>query len=161
MHNNTWGKSWLDGLCLFFCRIGVAGLAPKAPGTVGSLAALLLAPWCFLPLTFWPRIGLLLLIFFLGAMASTQAEKCIGAKDPGQIVIDELLGMWLTLLFFNDLSWLMLGAAFIFFRIFDIAKPWPVKASEKWLPSGYGIMIDDVFAGVYAALCLGVLHIFM
>ncbi|MDO5484559.1 MAG: phosphatidylglycerophosphatase A, partial [Desulfovibrionaceae bacterium] len=77
---------------------------------------------------------------------------------PGEVVIDELLGLWLALLPFATADWGLMLAAFAFFRVFDIAKPWPVGASENWLPAGYGIMLDDAFAGLWAMLCLGSLH---
>ncbi len=158
MRHINWGTSYFDFLILFFCRLGVAGLSPKAPGTMGTLVAVLLAPLCFMPLSMFWRIVLLVVIFFAGAVAGTYAEKMLGDKDPGQIVIDELLGMWITLLPFAHLSWSKLGLAFVFFRIFDILKPWPIKASEQWLPGGYAIMIDDVIAGVFAMLCLLAVH---
>ncbi len=154
MRNTHWGTTKTDFLTLFFCRLGIAGLAPKAPGTVGTLVAALLAPICFLPLPIFWRIAVLILIFFLGAFAGTHAEKVLHSKDPGQIVIDELVGMWITLLPFAYLGLYELSLGFILFRIFDIFKPWPIKASEKWLPSGYAIMIDDVIAGIFAMLCL-------
>lgn len=146
-----------DQLVLYFCRLGVAGLDPKAPGTWGTAMACLLAPYIFLPLNLWLRAGLLLALFFLGAVAATRAEKLLDRKDPGEVVIDELVGVWLVLLPFPDPSFFMVLAAFVAFRIFDIAKPWPVKASENWLPAGYGIMIDDVVAGLWALLCVGAL----
>ena len=135
-----------DTCVLAFCRLGVAGLAPKAPGTWGTALACLLAPFVFLPLGMGWRVLALLLLFVLGALAATRAEKLLGRKDPGEVVIDELVGVWLVV------------AAFVFFRIFDIAKPWPVRASENWLPDGFGVMLDDVLAGLWALLCVGVLH---
>ena len=83
-----------DQLVLYFCRLGVAGLDPKATGTWGTAMACLLAPYIFLPLNIWLRAGLLLALFFLGAMAATRAEKLLGRKDPGEVVIDELVGVW-------------------------------------------------------------------
>ena len=149
--------SFLDKLILSFCRLGVAGLDPKAPGTWGTAIACLLAPYVFLPLNFGLRIALLLVLFLLGAVAASRAEKLLERKDPGEVVIDELVGVWLVLLPFPNPSFFMVLAAFVLFRIFDIAKPWPVKASESWLPAGYGVMIDDVVAGLWALLCLSVL----
>ena len=72
-------------------------------------------------------------------------------------VMASMVGVWLVLLPFPHPSFFMVLAAFVLFRIFDIAKPWPVKASECWLPAGYGVMIDDVVAGLWALLCLSVL----
>lgn len=147
----------IDQITLSFCRLGVAGLAPQAPGTWGTAIACLLAPYVFLPLNFGLRIALLLVLFLLGAVAASRAEKLLERKDPGEVVIDELVGVWLVLLPFPNPSFFMVLAAFVLFRIFDIAKPWPVKASESWLPAGYGVMIDDVVAGLWALLCLSLL----
>ncbi|MEG1609649.1 MAG: phosphatidylglycerophosphatase A, partial [Bilophila sp.] len=80
--------------------------------------------------------------------------RLLGRKDPGEIVIDELLGLWLVLLPFPNPDWVRIGAAFLLFRLFDMTKPWPVRASENWLPDGYGVMLDDVLAGVQALLVL-------
>ncbi|MBQ3059284.1 MAG: phosphatidylglycerophosphatase A [Desulfovibrio sp.] len=147
-----------DHCILAFCRLGIAGLAPRAPGTWGTAMAALLAPWLFLPLAFGERLLTLSMVFILGALAATRAEKLLGRKDPGQVVIDELLGLWLALLPFATADLWLMTAAFILFRIFDIAKPWPVRASENWLPAGFGVMLDDALAGLWAMLCLGGLH---
>lgn len=82
-----------DACILAFCRLGVAGLAPKAPGTWGTALACLLAPFLFLPLDMGGRALVLLLLFVLGALAATRAEKLLGRKDPGEVVIDELVGV--------------------------------------------------------------------
>ncbi len=141
-------------LVLAFCRLGLAGCSPKAPGTVGTALACVLAPFCFIPLSISGRCSVLIAIFVLGALAATRAEKILGQKDPGQVVIDELVGVWLVLTPISAPTvWEYFGA-FVLFRIFDIAKPWPVKSSENWLPDGWGIMIDDVVAGCWALLCL-------
>ena len=88
----------INKAAMFFCRIGVAGLAPRAPGTFGSLAALIMAPWLFLPFSLEVQISLLVIIFFLGGVAATRAERVCGCKDPSQVVIDELLGQWIAVL---------------------------------------------------------------
>ena len=148
----------IDRLALFVCRLGFAGLSPRAPGTCGTALAAVLAPWCFLPLScFWRGVALLA-IFFLGALAATRAERVLGVKDPGQVVIDELLGLWLVLWPFAHPTWKTIAAAFVLFRLFDIAKFWPVRASETWLPDGYGVMLDDVAAGVQALVALAALR---
>lgn len=139
-----------DRLILAFCRVEPAGLSPKAPGTMGSLAAILLAPFIFIPLGLPLKIIILALLFIIGGLACTRAEKLLGRKDPGSVVIDEVLGQWLAVLPFAALAWWELALAFGLFRLFDIAKPWPVKASENWMPGGFGIMVDDFFAGLYA-----------
>ncbi len=147
----------MNSLALFVCRLGVAGLAPRAPGTWGTALAALIAPWCFLPLSFVGRGLLLAVIFVVGALAATRVERLLGQKDPGQVVIDELLGLWIVLWSFDTASWTLIFLAFALFRVFDIAKVWPVRASENWLPDGFGVMIDDVLAGVQAWLVLTLL----
>ena len=144
-----------DRLALGVARLGVAGLAPKGPGTCGSLVAVLLAPWCFMPLSLPWQLAVLTLIFFVGAWAAGRAEQILGEKDPGQVVVDELLGQWIAIMPLGAVVnvWQLL-AAFVLFRAFDIAKPWPIKASETWLPGGFGVMLDDLIAGLDAAAVL-------
>jgi len=149
---------------LHFSRLGPAGLSPKAPGTAGSLLSVLLAPFLFLPLSLPWRLGLLATIFLAGGLASSRAEVLLGRKDPGCVVIDELVGQWTALLCLNSFSpsstWrdaAFLLIPFFFFRLFDIWKPWPVYDSQEWLPGGWGIMIDDVLAGLWALLCVGLI----
>ena len=144
----------MDAFILAVCRLGFAGLSPVMPGTCGSALAALLAPFLFLPLPLWARAVVLVL-----GMAATRGEQLLGRKDPGEIVIDELLGMWLVLLPFTRPGWGTIGLAFLLFRVFDMWKPWPVHASESWLPDGYGVMIDDVMAGLQALLVMGLLWI--
>lgn len=146
-----------DEIILAFCRLGVAGLAPKAPGTWGTALACLLAPFLFFPLSLPWRAIILVIVFFTGSMAATRAEQILGEKDPGQVVIDELAGVWLVFLPYPKPTLALIIAGFILFRIFDIFKPWPVKASENWLPNGYGVMIDDIIAGLWALLCVQIL----
>lgn len=141
-----------------YARLGVAGLSPIMPGTCGSLLAALLAPWLFLPFSISTRVLIIIFIFWTGSLAGTKTEQLLQKKDPKEVVIDELLGLWLVLLPFKNQGWILIGLAFILFRIFDIIKIWPVNASETWLPGGYGIMIDDVFAGLQALLVISILH---
>ena len=143
-----------DRLILAFCRVEPAGLSPKAPGTMGSLAAIILAPFVFMPFSLPARLAILALLFVLGGLASTRAEKILGKEDPGCVVIDEVLGQWLTCLPFATLGWWEYLAAFALFRLFDISKPWPIRASENWMPGGFGVMLDDALAGLYAMLGL-------
>jgi phosphatidylglycerophosphatase A len=122
------------------------------PGTCSSAVALLLAPLLFLPLSFAGRCVLLAALFLFGGLITNRAERILGIKDPPELCIDEVLGMWLALVPFDDPSVGLMLAAFVLFRIFDIAKPWPINASEYWLPGGFGIMLDDVMAGFLALL---------
>ncbi len=150
----SWGHSLQDALCFLFCRVGAAGLAPHAPGTWGTLVATLFAPIWFMPLPMVGRALVLGLLFFFGALASTHCEKILAHKDPSQIVIDEFVGLWLVLLPFAKVSPTELFLAFVFFRFFDILKPWPVSAAEHWMRDGFGIMLDDVVAALMAMACL-------
>ena len=157
--------TFLDKAILHFARLDPSGLSPKAPGTAGSFFSVILAPFLFLPFSLPVRLALLAAIFMLGALAATRAEVLLGRKDPGCIVIDELVGQWIAMLFLSsfsaDSTWrdaAFLLVPFVFFRIFDIWKPWPVHASESWLPNGWGIMIDDVFAGLWALACTAAVH---
>ncbi len=153
-----WGHNVRDALCLFFCRAGVAGLAPVAPGTWGSLLAAVFAPIYFIPLPFTGRVLVLISIFFVGAVASSHAEKLLCCKDASQIVIDEVLGLWLVFLPFATIDLSILIAGFVLFRFFDIVKPWPISKAEHCMRDGFGIMIDDVVAGIMAMLCLCILY---
>ncbi len=127
------------------------GYAPKAPGTAGSLLGLFL--FWVVPVT-EPvyLLGGIALLFFVGVWAANRIEEETKRKDNQIIVIDEIIGMFITVaLFERDLVWLIVG--FFLFRLFDIIKPFPAKASEK-LPHGWGVMMDDVVAGIYSALSL-------
>jgi phosphatidylglycerophosphatase A len=136
------------------------GLSPLAPGTVGSAAAIAIA--YFLP---WPPYAFALMalaITPIGIWAAGETARQMDREDPGLVVIDEVAGQWLTLAGASALNWKSFLAAFLFFRLFDIWKPFPVNRLEA-LPGGLGIMADDLAAGVYAALVifvLGRLHLY-
>lgn len=130
--------------------LSFVGHLPKAPGTWGSLVALLLAPWLFIPFSLTLKIIILSVLFIIGSRACTAAEKNFGRKDPGQAIIDEVLGQWTTFLFISSASIFMLALGFFLFRLFDISKPFPIRQSETWLPGGYSVMLDDLIAGIYA-----------
>ncbi|XPV77342.1 MAG: phosphatidylglycerophosphatase A [Desulfovibrio sp.] len=130
--------------------LGPVGLLPFAPGTYGSLVAALAAPFCFMPLPMWARIVVLALVLVVGTWAASHAEKELGQKDPGSVIIDEVLGQWITFLPFAALNWWQILAGFVLFRAFDILKPAPVKQAETAFAGGLGVMIDDGVAGLYA-----------
>jgi phosphatidylglycerophosphatase A len=144
----------LDTLGTALATLGPIGHFPKAPGTWGSLAAVVAAPWLFLPLPLWGRLAALALVFAVGTWACGVAERTMGRKDPGCVIIDELFGQWLALLFFAAMPVWYLALAFVLFRVFDILKPWPVRWAETAFPGGLGVMADDGVAGLYALLCL-------
>lgn len=132
-----------------------AGRLSPAPGTWGSLAAFI--PWFFLrELALIPYLLMLVAVFVLGFLVAGSAEKLLDSPDAGCIVIDEILGMFIALLFVpnHPAAW---GLAFLLFRLFDIYKPFPVNWCDSKLHGGIGIMMDDVIAGLYALICLQLL----
>ncbi|MDR2800146.1 MAG: phosphatidylglycerophosphatase A [Desulfovibrio sp.] len=142
-----------DALILGFARLGIAGKSKIMPGTCGSLVAIFLAPFIFIPLPLFGRVLVLLALLLAGVPVCTRAEAILGRKDPPEVVLDELFGQWLTLLPYTGLSVADYCAAFILFRVFDMTKPRPVPRLEA-LDGGLGIMLDDAAAGIYALLCL-------
>jgi phosphatidylglycerophosphatase A len=132
-----------------------AGYAPVAPGTAGALAALAIAWLLHRYLGAGPLVfGLMGAIVFLpGVWAAREMAIAVGKKDPGLVVVDEVMGTWITLAGASALNWKSWLLAFALFRIFDIWKPAPVRQLEK-LPGGWGIMADDAMAGVYGALVM-------
>ncbi len=151
-------SSPLDTLATALATLGPVGHFPKAPGTWGSLAAAVAAPWLFLPLSLPARLAVLALVFVVGVWACSRAERIMGRKDPGCVIIDELFGQWLTLILFAAMPIWYLALGFVLFRVFDILKPWPVKWAETAFPGGLGVMIDDGVAGLYALACLHLAH---
>jgi phosphatidylglycerophosphatase A len=129
-----------------------AGLSPKAPGTMGTVVAVFI----YLVLPNMPPIiyaGLILLSFVFGIWICGKTAEDLGVHDHGGIVWDEFVGYWITMFMApSGLFWVLLG--FVLFRLLDIFKPWPIKWADKELAGGLGIMLDDVLAGIMAALCM-------
>ena len=129
------------------------GHLPIAPGTWGSLAAVI-GWWLWLqyldPLVF---IVLIITIFTIGVFATNIIIDHTGEKDPSRVVIDEMAGQWLGLLMLPD-GMLYIAGAFILFRFLDILKPWPIRQLEQF-PKGWGVMLDDMLAGL---LTLGLIQ---
>jgi len=134
---------------LAIATFGGVGFFPVAPGTAGSVVAAILF-WFIglLPLAF--AILITVVLFFIGVWSGEVVEQHSAMRDPGYIVIDEVAGMWITLLFVPHALWAFLFG-FALFRIFDIVKPVPVNQIQS-AHGGWGIMLDDVAAGIYAAL---------
>jgi phosphatidylglycerophosphatase A len=129
-----------------------SGLAPKAPGTFGTLAAVplyLLLAQLSLPL----YLLVLVASFALGIYLCGKTADDLGVHDHPGIVWDEFVGFWITMLA-APAGWLWLLLGFVLFRLFDIWKPWPIRVLDEKVESGLGIMLDDVLAGVYALLVL-------
>ena len=139
-------------LAVFIATAGYCGYFPIAPGTAGSAAGLvvyLLIRWAGSPIA---EAAAIAGIFAAGTWAATRAERYFGGIDPGPVVIDEVLGMLITLAFIPA-GWSAALAAFLLFRVFDVIKPFPANRLEKF-HGGFGIMADDAMAGVYANLAL-------
>ena len=139
-------------LAVFVATVAYCGYFPVAPGTVGSAAGLivyLLVWWAQSPVV---EVGLILVLFAAGVWAGTTAERYFGGIDPGPIVIDEVVGMLITLAFI-PVGWSGALAGFVLFRIFDVFKPYPAGRFER-LHGGLGVMADDAMAAVYANISL-------
>lgn len=129
-----------------------SGLAPIAPGTFGTLAAV--PVYWFIQDLSWPLyLGWLLISFAFGVYWCDRSSKQLGVHDHGGIVWDEFVGYWITM-FLAPKSWLWIFVGFVLFRCFDILKPWPIGWLDKKVSGGFGIMIDDVLAGIFALVCL-------
>ena len=128
------------------------GLAPVAPGTVGSLLGVALA-WLTVDMPLVARIGVAIALFVAGIWICGTSARKLGAHDHGGIVWDEICGMYVTLLVAPPqlVVWIV---GFGLFRAFDIVKPWPIRDLDHRLGGGLGIMLDDLVAALYAALLL-------
>jgi phosphatidylglycerophosphatase A len=150
-----------------------SGLLPIAPGTWGSLAAF---PFAYIiSVNSGPYVLIIgtVALFFIGMQASNNVEKSTQKKDPGFIVVDEVVGQWIALLplafLYNyvgpDLSYWVFApiaaVAFLAFRLYDIWKPWPINYIDKNVSGGFGIMLDDVIAGIYALIITAAMSVCM
>ena len=136
-----------------------AGLSPVAPGTAGSLVALL--PWLALrqlPLVWY--VVALVLAFALGVWACGVAGRHVGVEDHGALVFDEFVGQWIALCAAPP-AWPWALAGFALFRLFDIWKPWPVCVADRSVHGGLGVMLDDALAGGYALIVLQIAAFFL
>lgn len=140
-----------DPLHLLAFGLGSGAMKP-APGTWGTLASLpfyvllrLLPPWAY-----WLT---LMVAFVFGVYLCGRSSRALGVHDHGGIVWDEFVGMWLTLALQPSSLW-VIALGFLLFRLFDIVKPWPIGWFDRRVPGGFGIMLDDVIAGIYALIAL-------
>ena len=145
-------QSPLDYVALAIATFGV-GYLPLIPGTFGSMVGVAI----FLLLVDWPlQVAFIPVIVVLGVWAASRTEKLLGKKDPGKVVVDEVAGQMISLLplafLVPDGPWLVwVIVSFNLFRLFDIFKPYPARRFES-LPGGFGIMADDLVAGIYGAI---------
>ncbi|MCO6545722.1 MAG: phosphatidylglycerophosphatase A [Gilliamella sp.] len=136
---------------IHFLAVGLgSGLSPIMPGTMGSLMAIPL--WLLFyglqPALYWVFI---LVTFIFGCFICQKTSDDTHTHDSGHIVWDEFVGMWITLFFIPQLSVMWIAIAFVAFRIFDMAKPWPIRWFDKRIPGGFGIMVDDVIAAIFSS----------
>lgn len=133
-----------------------SGAAPYAPGTFGTLAAIpfyiLLAHYT----NHWAYAAITVVLFIFGVWLCDRTERDIGSHDHSGIVWDEFIGYFVTM-FMVPLHWWWVIAGFLLFRLFDVWKPFPVRQIERRYGGGFGVMIDDVVAGIYAAIVLQLL----
>jgi len=140
-----------------------SGMSPKAPGTFGTLAALVafvIAHNIFGPIPWEPYLIVLSVSGLLGVYLCGKTASDLGVHDHGGIVWDEFVGFWLCL-FLVPVTWFWLVTAFVLFRIFDIFKPWPIKWIDQKVSGGLGIMLDDILAGAYVLAILHLLKLFL
>jgi phosphatidylglycerophosphatase A len=149
----NWNKSFFHP-SLMISTWFYSGLVPFAPGTMGSIAAL---PFAWLLIEHAGKFGLAnatLILFVLGLWASREYMNETGKTDPGEVVVDEVVGQWLVCLFIIDNNHIgQYILALLAFRIFDIMKPWPVSHFDK-RHDAFGVMMDDVVAGILGAAVL-------
>ena len=142
----------MNRVAVFVATFGYVGYFPIAPGTAGSAAALLLyalVRWFGTPAA---ELVTIVAVLIVGVWAAHGTERALNRKDPGVVVIDEVLGMLMTLAFMPLSVWGIV-AGFLLFRIFDVIKPFPAGRLEH-LPGGFGIMADDAMAGVYGQIVM-------
>ena len=148
--------TWSERI-IVFCGVGFgSGLAPKAPGTFGSAFALLFVP-LWLAMGFYGSILTITIMSLIGIWICGKTAEIIHVHDDGRIVWDEFAGQSITflpLIYLQQISWTSVLIGFALFRLFDVWKPWPIRVVDQQVQGGFGIMLDDLIAGVWAALCI-------
>jgi phosphatidylglycerophosphatase A len=143
--------NWLNPVHLLALGFG-SGAAPKAPGTCGTLVAVILY-WPLSQLNLNQYLLMVLVTCVVGIYLCGKTAEDLGVHDHGSIVWDEFAGFWITMIA-APVGWVWVFIGFVLFRFFDIIKPWPINWIDKKVTGGLGIMLDDVVAGVMAALVL-------
>ena len=137
-----------------------AGLAPRAPGTFGSAVGVV-AAWWLLELPLVARVAIVLAVIVAGIFVCGESARRLGRHDDQRIVFDEIAGVLLTSLAVAEKSAFSLALVFVLFRVFDIWKPWPIRDVDHSLKGGLGIMLDDLIAAVYAAVCVATIRVLL
>lgn len=143
-------------LAVFVCSVGYVGFFPFAPGTIGSAAGVLLYVVCRRAGLLYLELPIIIALFALGVAFTAATEEALGCVDPGPIVIDEVMGMMMTLAFI-PVGWGGIAIGFLLFRLLDVFKPFPARQLEH-LKGGMGVMSDDAMAAIYANLVLRGVH---
>lgn len=150
----------MERLARFIGTTFYSGYSKWAPGTVGSAVACL-PLWIFPNFRHMDLLLITFIIYFVGVWAATRVEIQTQKHDAGMINIDEVAGMFVSVLFLDRTgNWFWIGVAFFAFRLFDIVKPWPANVSQN-LPRGWGVMTDDIIAGIYTNILLRVIFHFV
>ncbi|MCP4146530.1 MAG: phosphatidylglycerophosphatase A [bacterium] len=147
-------------LWVLIATVFYIGRIPILPGTITSLVTMLLMYYipAYWQAPYYVHLVAIAVVFFIGVPAANAAEVFFNKKDPGQCTIDEVAGQMIALLFVpHEITYYIAG--FVLFRIFDMAKPFPVRSAEK-IPRGYGVMADDVAAGLYALIPMQIYLLF-
>jgi phosphatidylglycerophosphatase A len=137
-----------------------AGLAPRAPGTAGSVVGIVIA-WWLMPLPFPVRTAIVLVAIAAGIWVCGESARRLNAHDHPGIVLDEIVAVLAAALVMAERSLVGLFLLFVLFRIFDIAKPWPIRDVDHRLGGGLGIMLDDLIAALYAAIGLAAIRVLL
>lgn len=150
-NNPSWGSLLANPVHALAFGFG-SGLSPKAPGTMGTLAAVpLYLLMSSLPLMIYA--AMLIVTFAVGVYLCEKTSRDLGVHDHPGIVWDEFVGYWITM-FAAPAGWLWVVVGFAWFRLFDVLKPWPINWLDEKVEGGFGIMIDDVLAGIMALICV-------
>jgi phosphatidylglycerophosphatase A len=147
---------WRNPIHLLAFGLG-SGAAPKAPGTFGTLVAVLI----YLGLQYLSLFTYSLIVIFsfvFGVYICEKTSRDLAVHDHSGIVWDEFVGYWITM-WFAPMGWIWIVVGFLLFRLFDIWKPWPISWCDQKVPGGLGIMLDDVVAGIFALIVLNILAI--
>ena len=143
--------------CIVFCGVGFgSGLLPKAPGTFGSAFALLFVP-VFMAIGFNASVIAMIMMSLIGIYICGRTADIMGVHDDGRIVWDEFAGQSITflpLIYLGIMNWVWVLVGFALFRLFDVWKPWPIRVIDQKVDGGFGIMFDDLIAGLWAAICI-------
>jgi phosphatidylglycerophosphatase A len=148
MHKIKLKPNWHNPIHLLAFGFG-SGAAPKAPGTFGTLAAVVLY-WPLSYLSLESYLVMLLVTALLGIYLCGKTAQDLGVHDHGGIVWDEFVGFWITMIA-APVGWIWVLVGFVLFRFFDIVKPWPISWIDQKVGGGFGIMLDDIIAGLMAA----------